>query len=199
MKYKNTNKWISRFCAVSAVLLLAAVFTISDTFSFPSTKSVVKYWDVYFAEPMVENDNGRVIVNNDRLLVGVKLNKENPSYSFFTSINNDGDFDAKLNDFIVTDLSKIKVGTSTSTGNTYTMADYVTITTTYMDDNNVNNIRKGEKVKNGDILIRTTKNNLSVVISLNKNIDSDKEFVLREYLNSNIELNITIDAIYQQK
>lgn len=198
MKYKNINKYIWACCITAFTLLLIAVITVNNTFSVDVANETSKKWDVYFSEPMKLKGEGNVIVSNDKLDVGVNLSS-GEEYRILTSINNDGDFDAKLNNFKVTNLPKIKVGSSAKTGNIYYMSDYIVVKSCYTSNNEVNKIREEAPMSNNDLLKFGTKNEVYVSVKMRDDLTEDQKYVLSEYYPSGkLNLNITINAVYQQ-
>lgn len=205
MKFSNINKWIGRFCAVAAILVAVGVFTISNTFGVLSGKSVARKWDVYFTEPFIEGESGRVIISNDRIDMGIALKESGDTYSFETSINNGGQFDAKLDLFEVTNLEKIKFGTSTTTGKTYYLSDYVKFDVYYEEDNLLNGIRSGAPMKRGDRLVSGSNNKVRVTATYISydNLTDDQIRVLKDNATKEngylvINANISISAVYQE-
>lgn len=205
MDSKNNNKLISSLFAVSAVLLAVAFVTITNTFAYPSSKVNTALWDVYFTEPSINGGDSRVIVSNDKIDFNVSLKESGDEFSFITSINNDGTFDAKLSSLKLTDLSSQVVGTSKDTGKTYYICDYISFAVKYSENNDINAVNVDSNLTVGDKLKKNTKNNIIVTVKY-KDLDrltSDQikvlnENVIREdnYLVFNLDLNIS--AVYQQ-
>lgn len=197
MKLKNSNLIISRLCAIASILLVIAVITINNSFSINYNRDSIKKWDVYFVEPyIVGTSSNRVIVNNDILNIDVNLASPGEEFQVFTSLNNDGDFDAYLALLDKTDLSKIFVSPS----NEYKISDFVDYDIIYQDADTNNVILENQSLKKGDILNKQTRQRVIVTIKY-KDIESlseDKIKFLNDRGTTELKLNLSIKAVYQQ-
>lgn len=160
MKYIKQNKIFGTLFAISSVLMATACFTITNTYSYPDSAPQVKKWSVALKDVKTNMENNKVNIVNDKMDLSVTLNKAGEVMTVNSSITNDGNFDAILNNVEMTDLSNIKIGTSEETNKTYYLSDYVVISLRYAKDNKTNLIDAGSNVLAGDKLAKFTKNEI---------------------------------------
>lgn len=191
MNSKRSNIIFSSLFAFSSILLALAFFTISNSFSLPNAQAVYNDWNVHFSDPIIQGVEGKALVKNDRIDIGVSLKNSGEAMQIFTDLSNDGDVNARVTGFNMTDLSSMKVGTSETTGKTYYYSDYVSFTVKYIHNNKINNIIVDTPIKIGDVINRKTKNDVLITIKYKdfERLTDDQIEVLK----SNIEM---IDNYY---
>ena len=186
---------------VTSILLVGFAFlAITSTFAYPTVNEVLR-WDVKYSDVVIGNNkDGKVNVGTDTIDFSAKLDKFGETFSFVTSIKNDGNFDAILSEVKKTDLSKIEIGQSKKTGKIYYVSDYVSYLVTYSGNNNENGVIKDKQLKSGDLLYSGTENKVIVTLKYrNKNqLSEDALEVLKEY-GYVFNLDLSLNTLYQER
>lgn len=205
MKNKSEKKVFSILLSVTGLLIALAFGTISYTMSNVSEPvKTISLWDINYSEPTVkgEDNNYKVIVNNDRIDFNVTLKKPGDKVSFITSINNDGSYNAFLSSLETSKMNKSKIGTSEKTGKTYYLSDYVSYTVKYLDNNSTNKVRVDKDVKVGDLLKKGTSNNIIVTVKYieENRLTEDELEVLHKNIGEEpvLDLALYLSTVYQQ-
>lgn len=200
-KEKDIKVITGLFC-VTLLLIGMAFFTITTTFAYNnSTINEALTWNVYYSDAVIGNNkDGKVTVSRDNLDFSVKLDKYGEEFSFTTSVINDGDIDAVLKRIEKTNLDKLFVGTSKTTGETYYVSDYISFNVEYVSNNDKNGIRKDTKVKVGDKLYNSTNNKIIVTVKYrDKNKLSDDQLSVLKNYGYIFNLDLSVSTLYQQK
>lgn len=199
MNLMSEKNFVVISISVVVTLFFVAMFTITKSFAYNDINDDSN-WNVYFSEAMLtEGSKGKVDVSTDNININCKLDKYGEEFSFITSINNDGTYDAYISDINMTDLSDIVIGKSTKTGNTYTLKDYVSFKATYYVKNDENNIKVDSNINEDDLLNSKTNNKILVTVKYRdqSSLDEDKIEVLENY-GTSLEMDLSINTIYQQ-
>lgn len=185
MKFMKQNRIFGTLFAISSVLMAVACFTITNTYSYPDEHIQAKKWSVSIKDVKTNKDDMIVNVVNDKIDLGITLNKFGEIATTNFVIANEGSFDAYLNKIDITDISNIKVGTSNETNKTYYLSDYVDIAYRYASDNKANSIQSGSSILSGDLLGKYTKNEVvaSIKYKEEKELSEDALVVLRQNIN----------------
>lgn len=200
-KEKDIKVITGLFC-VTLLLIGMAFFTITTTFAYNnSTVNEALTWNVYYGNAVIGNNkDGKVTVSRDNLDFSIKLDEFGEEFSFTTSAINDGDIDAVLKRVEKTNLDKLFVGTSKTTGETYYVSDYVSFNVDYVANNEKNGIRKDTKVKVGDKLYNGTNNKIIVTVKYrDKNKLSDDQLSVLKNYGYTFNLDLSVSTLYQQK
>lgn len=158
MKYFKQTKAIGTLFAIASILLAVACFTITNTFAYPDRYDNKKSWNVALTDLKANKLDSDVYSKGESMTVNVTLTDPGDVLTVYGNIENNGDFNAYLNNISMTDLSNFKIGTSDETGITYYLSDYVDANIKYTRDNKTNLITEGYGLRVGDKLNRYTKN-----------------------------------------
>lgn len=158
MKYFKQTKAIGTLFAIASILLAVACFTITNTFAYPDRYDNKKSWNVALTDLKANKLDCDVYSKGESMTVNVTLTDPGDVLTVYGNIENNGDFNAYLNNISMTDLSNFKIGTSDETGITYYLSDYVDANIKYTRDNKTNLITEGYGLRVGDKLNRYTKN-----------------------------------------
>ena len=171
MKHKNEKRTIAYMLCISILLLTLGLYTAFASVSLANpTRGPIKY-DVYFTEVGTNNKvMNNVIVTNNRIDLSMLFKEYGEELIAYTSLNNDGNIDTKIDKLLKTNLNDIEVGESDKTGNVYTLADYLSFRVYYANDNEKNNIKAINNVVENDIIKGGTNNNIVIKVAL-KNED----------------------------
>lgn len=186
MKYLKGTRAIGTLFAISSILLAVACFTITNSFSMPDSYKVIKKWNVALIDASTSNDDGKVLVSNDKMDINVILNESGELFTVNAVISNTGSFNAILNNVDVTNLNNIKIGTSDETGITYYLSDYVDVYMKYSEDNKNNEILAGSNLGFGDKLNKYTQNKIVIGIQYKNTATLSQDALI--VLNQNVKL-----------
>ena len=200
MSSRKDVRIISTFIFAAILLVAIAFLTINSSFAYSESNKNIE-WSVYYGNAIDKGTGeGKFNVSINNIDLKVRLDKFGENYSVMVDAINSGSYNAVLDKFNTTDLSKILVGTSLSTGKSYYVSDYVELSINYVSNNKKNNIVKDNSVKVGDLLRYDTTNKISINVRLkdSKELNSDELNVLKTYGNV-FNLDINISSLYQQK
>lgn len=158
MKYFKQTKAIGTLFAIASILLAVACFTITNTFAYPDRYDNKKSWGITLTDLKANKLDSDVYSKGENMTVNVTLTDPGDILTVYGNVENNGDFDAYLNNISMTDLSNFKIGTSDETGITYYLSDYVDANIKYTRDNKTNLITEGYGLRVGDRLNKYTKN-----------------------------------------
>lgn len=193
------SKVISSLMFVSMALLAVALLTINSSFAVTALNDPSN-WKVFFSDAEIRSKtNGDVEIISDIINFDVVLKDFNEEFSFVTTINNDGTYNAYLEKMIISPLTDTVVGTSKTTGYTYTASDYINLQVINYEDNIANEIKANTEVKKGDLLNMGTENKILISVKYRdeSSLTNDQLEVLNEY-GKVFKLNLSINALYQQ-
>ena len=199
MNISYEKSFIAISIGVVVTLFFVAMFTITKSFAY-KTINEDSSWDVYYTEAMLTDGSvGNVDVSTDTINFNCELLAYGDEFSFITSINNDGSYDAYISELSKTDLSEVVIGKSKTTGNTYTLKDYVSYKVTYYVNNLDNQVLVDKAVSEDDLLNSKTNNKIlvSVKYRTKESLTEDKIKVLEEYGKS-FDLDLSLNTVYQQ-
>ena len=199
MNHKREKKTIAYLLCISIILLVIGLYTAFASISFASpSRGPVKY-DVYFSEVGTNKDvDNRVIVNNNRIDLGINFTFYGQELIANTSLNNDSDVDTTLAELYMTNLEDIKVGKSDITGIEYSLSDYISYRVYYEFDSEINNIKAPNSVTVGDMLKKNTTNNVVIKVAFKEEhqLTKDQIHVFEKQLNREIDVDLFLEAIY---
>lgn len=199
MNISYEKSFIAVSISVVVTLFFVAMFTITKSFAY-KTINEDSSWDVYYTEAMLTDGSvGNVDVSTDTINFNCELLTYGDEFSFITSINNDGSYDAYISELNKTDLSEVVIGKSKTTGNTYTLKDYVSYKVTYYVNNSDNKVLVDKAVSEDDLLNSKTNNKIlvSVKYRTKESLTEDKIKVLEDYGKS-LDLDLSLNTVYQQ-
>lgn len=182
MKYFKQTKAIGTLFAIASVLLAVACFTITNTFAYPDRYDNKKSWDITLTDLKANKLDSEVYSKGESMTVNVTLTEPGDVLTVYGNIENNGDFNAYLNNISMTDLSNFKIGTSDETGITYYLSDYVDANIKYTRDNKTNLITEGYGLRVGDKLNKYTKNYIVLSVKYRdiSNLSQDALVVLKQ-------------------
>jgi hypothetical protein len=152
MSSRKDVRIISTFIFAAILLVAIAFLTINSSFAYSESNKNIE-WSVYYGNAIDKGTGeGKFNVSINNIDLKVRLDKFGENYSVMVDAINSGSYNAVLDKFNTTDLSKILVGTSISTGKSYYVSDYVELSVNYVSNNKKNNIVKDNSVKVGDLL-----------------------------------------------
>jgi len=196
MKQKNEKRIIAYMLCISILLLTLGLYTAFASVSLANpTRGPIKY-DVYFSEVGTNNKiENNVIVTNNRIDMDLVFKNYGDEFIATTSLNNDGNVDAKISKLLKTNLEDIKVGKSYKTGNTYTLFDYLSFRIYYANNNEDNNILAVNNVLENDLVKSNTNNNIIIKVALKneEQLTEDQKYVFKNSYGLNV--NLFIEAI----
>lgn len=199
MRHVNEKKTIAYLLCISTFLLTLALYTAFASVTFANPNHGLITYDVYFSEVSTNKDvDNKVIVNNNRIDLGITFKKYGDKLVAHTTLNNDGNVDTKLNSLLTTNLQDIVVGKSDKTGNTYTLYDYLSFQIYYEYDSDINSVQVGQDVKVGDYLRRNTSNNIAIKVQIKNDysLSKDQKYVFEKVYGNELDVNLFIEATY---
>ncbi len=199
MRHVSEKKTIAFLLCISIFLLTLGLYTAFASITFANPKQGLVTYDVYFSEVSTNKDvENKVIVNNNRIDLGVTFKMYGEEVIAHTTLNNDGNVDTKLVDFLTTNLQDIVVGRSEYTGNTYTLYDYISYQVYYEYDSEINDIKTPQDVQVGDMLRKNTSNNIVIKVQLKNDysLSKDQKYVFEKVYGHELNVNIFLEATY---
>ena len=174
-------KIISVISCVSIFLLTLALLTINNTFSFTNGE---KKWDIHF-----ESESKNVYIDETRIDFFKDLSIGD-TYTLYVDVVNDGDYNGEIAKILSSNLRDYKIDDSD-----YTYNDFITYKISYEEDNDINSIKKDNKVSVFDNLKKNTRNKIriDVTFDINKLNDQKLEYIRNHKNKLNISLYLQLD------
>ncbi len=188
------NKWntIRTMLVISILLIGLAFVTINMSFAMPK-ENVLKKWDIGYGEVTYKyKDVTSISINREQIDFTVLFSKENPTYTFTFPVENKGDYDAYLESVQKTDLENHFL---TIEENDYKWSEYVEYQVSYVKNNELNDIKRDEEVRRGDLLKNHSVNEIMVTVFIK---EAKRENFFTQYPEG-IEFSLSLRTNYQEK